>query len=74
MVSRAKEAAALLAVRGIDARVVDMRWAKPLDVDEIARAADTKLVVTVEGGVLAGGVGEGVLGEMARMGRIVPHP
>ena len=72
MVSRALGAADLLAERGIDARVVDMRWAKPLDADEIARAADTKLVVTVEGGVLAGGVGEGVLGEMARMGCIAP--
>ena len=72
MVSRAKEAAALLAVRGIDARVVDMRWVKPLDVDEIARAAQTKLVVTVEGGIISGGVGEGVLNELARQGAAVP--
>ncbi|MFR8045305.1 MAG: transketolase C-terminal domain-containing protein [Eggerthella lenta] len=73
MVSRAKEAAALLAVRGIDARVVDMRWVKPLDVDEIARAAQTKLVVTVEGGIISGGVGEGVLNELARQGAAVPE-
>ena len=37
-----------------------------------ARAAETKLVVTVEGGILSGGVGEGVIGELARQGRIVP--
>ena len=72
MVSRAKGAAALLALDGIDARVVDMRWVKPLDAEAIARAAETKLVVTVEGGILSGGVGEGVIGELARQGRIVP--
>ena len=61
MVSRAVGAGELLAERGVQARVVDMRWVKPLDVQAIAAAARTKLVVTVEGGVLAGGVGEGVL-------------
>lgn len=72
MVSRALDAAKLLAERGVQARVVDMRWVKPLDADEIARAAQTKLVVTVEGGVIAGGAGEGVLGELATLGRVVP--
>ena len=72
MVSRALGAADILAQRGIDARVVDMRWVKPLDAEEIARAAQTKLVVTVEGGVVAGGAGEGVLGEMARQGLCAP--
>lgn len=72
MVSRAKGAAELLAEQGVDARVVDMRWVKPLDTDEIARAAQTKLVVTVEGGVISGGAGEGVLGELARQGKAVP--
>lgn len=68
MASRALGAAELLEKRGIDARVVDMRWVKPLDADAIAAAAQTKLVVTVEGGIIAGGAGEGVLGEMARLG------
>ena len=72
MVSRAVGAAELLAERGVQARVVDMRWVKPLDVQAIAAAARTKLVVTVEGGVLAGGVGEGVLAELARMGSSTP--
>lgn len=72
MVSRACAAADLLAKWGVEARVVDMRWAKPLDVGEIARAADTKLAVTIEGGVISGGVGEGILGEMARLGFCVP--
>ena len=72
MVPRALGAAELLAERGIDARVVDMRWVKPLDSDAIARAAKTKLVVTVEGGVIAGGAGEGVLEELARQNTQVP--
>lgn len=72
MVPRALGAAELLSRRGIEARVVDMRWAKPLDAREIARAAQTKLLVTVEGGVIEGGVGEGVLGELARQGLAVP--
>ena len=72
MVPRALGAADLLRERGIEARVVDMRWVKPLDADEIARAAQTRLVVTVEGGVIAGGAGQGVLGEMARLGLAAP--
>ena len=72
MVAPALGAAELLAERGVEARVVDMRWVKPLDAEEIARAAQTKLVVTVEGGVVAGGAGEGVLGEMARQGLCAP--
>lgn len=68
MVGRSLEAAELLAAGGIDARVVDMRWAKPLDEQAIAEAARTRLVVTVEEGVLSGGVGEGVLEALSRQG------
>lgn len=72
MVSRALAAADLLAQQGVQARVVDMRWVKPLDTQAIAEAAATKLVVTVEGGVISGGAGEGVLGELSRLGSKVP--
>lgn len=72
MVGQAVGAADMLAQAGISARVVDMRWAKPLDCDAIREAAKTKLVVTAEEGVIAGGVGEGVLGEMAHMGLATP--
>ena len=70
-VSAACKAADILAERGVDARVVDMRWVKPLDEAAIARAARTKLVVTVENGVLAGGAGEGVLSVLSRQGATV---
>ena len=66
-VAAALQVAEQLAEDGVDARVVDMRWAKPLDEDEIARAGQTRLVVTVEDGIVAGGVGEGVLNALARM-------
>ena len=49
-----------------------MRWVKPLDADAIRKAAKLPLVVTVEGGVISGGAGEGVLGELARMRANVP--
>lgn len=72
MVKRALEAAEILAKEGIDARVVDMLWAKPLDEDAILEAARTKLVVTVEEGVIAGGAGEGVLDVLSRAGCSTP--
>jgi len=65
-------AADLLAQQGIEARVVDMRWAKPIDPNAVEHAAKTKLVVTVENGIVAGGAGEGVLGIMAENHWITP--
>ena len=72
MVGQAAGAAERLAARGIEARVVDMRWVKPLDEEAIAEAAATGLVVTVEEGVVAGGAGEGVLEVLSRQGAEVP--
>ena len=68
MVGCARGAAELLAAEGIECRVVDMRWVKPLDEEAIAAAAATRLVVTVEEGVIAGGAGQGVLEVLARQG------
>lgn len=72
MVEPANEAAAALEGEGLSVRVVDMRWVKPLDTEAIRRAAETRLVVTVEDGVVAGGVGEEVLAELARQNEKVP--
>ena len=72
MVGQALGAAELLAAEGIEARVVDMRWVKPLDEEAIAAAASCPLVVTVEEGVIAGGAGQGVLEVLARQGAEVP--
>lgn len=72
MVQTALKAADLLAEQGVDARVVDMRWAKPIDHDAVEHAAQTKLVVTLEDGVKCGGAGEGVLDMLARIGATTP--
>ena len=72
MVSPAIDAAYQLREEGVGVRVVDMRWAKPLDRDAIVSAAKTKLVVTAEEGVIAGGVGHGVLGVLAEEGLYAP--
>ncbi|MDR2716239.1 MAG: 1-deoxy-D-xylulose-5-phosphate synthase [Coriobacteriaceae bacterium] len=72
MVAPAREAAELLGEQGIGARVVDMRWVKPLDREAIRATAGMKLVATVEEGVVNGGAGQGVLEEMARLSIQVP--
>ena len=72
MVEPANEAAAALEEAGLSVRVVDMRWVKPLDTEAIRKASETRLVVTVEDGVVAGGVGEEVLAELARQNEKVP--
>ena len=72
MVKHALAAAEILAEQGEDARVIDMRWVKPIDPKAVANAARTNLVVTVENGILAGGAGEAVLALMAQMGLTTP--
>lgn len=71
-VAPALEAAEILAAEGVEMRVVDMRWAKPLDEDAIVAAAQTGLVITVENGIVSGGAGEGVLEVLADRGLAVP--
>ncbi len=73
LVHPALEAAELLAAQGLELRVVDMRWVKPLDDDALVAAAQTPLVVTLEDGVIAGGAGEGVAGRMSELGLEVPQ-
>lgn len=68
MVKRALDAAEELAAQGVEARVVDMRWVKPLDIVAIRDAAATGFVVTVEDGIIEGGAGEGVLQALSREG------
>lgn len=72
MLKPALEASNLLAADGVSARVVDMRWVKPLDEEAIKAAAQTKLVVTLEDGIIAGGAGEAVLSVMAKNGWVAP--
>lgn len=57
MAACALEAADALAAEGVDATVVDPRWVLPIDPALIELASRFRLVVSVEDGVLAGGVG-----------------
>lgn len=62
MVKPALDAAELLAKEGISAGVVNMRFAKPLDTELLqAHAKRYGKIITLEEGVLAGGVGSAVL-------------
>jgi 1-deoxy-D-xylulose-5-phosphate synthase len=72
MVGVAEEAAVLLADEGVEARVVNMRWIKPMDLETISRAATCPLVVTLEENTGAGGFGAGVMEALADLGLDVP--
>jgi transketolase len=58
--AEALAAAERLALEGIAARVVSMHTVKPLDLDEVAAAAATGAVVTVEEHTVNGGLGGAV--------------
>ena len=59
MVETAMEVEELLAKDGIDATVVNLRFAKPLDYEMLDEVIDYhSLIVTMEENVLSGGVGE----------------
>ncbi len=64
------EAAKLLKADGIDAGVVNARFAKPLDRDTLLKAVDQNgFVLTVEENSLVGGFGSAVLEEFNSAGR-----
>ena len=61
MVQLALETASILESHGVEAAVLDARFAKPLDEESILRLArQCDVVVTLEEGVLAGGFGSAV--------------
>lgn len=65
MVQTALDAADLLEAQGISAGVVNMRFAKPLDVELLREHAQSYgKIITLEEGVLAGGVGSAILEEL----------
>lgn len=76
MVSRCKEAAEILAGKGISAEVINVSTIKPLDEDTIVQSASkTRHVVTAENNTVIGGLGGAIaeiLGEKCpvKIGRI----
>jgi len=69
MVAPALEAAQKLASKGIEATVVNARFAKPLDAELITGlASDIKRLVTVEENALSGGFGNSVIDLLQKSG------
>ncbi|MBU1359410.1 MAG: 1-deoxy-D-xylulose-5-phosphate synthase [Gammaproteobacteria bacterium] len=64
---------ALQAAEALDATVVNMRWAKPLDVDLLLQMASTHdSIVTLEEGAVMGGAGSAVLEALQAAGQTHP--
>ena len=64
---------ALQAGEALDATVVNMRWAKPLDTELLAQvASEHEQIVTVEEGAIMGGAGSAVLEALQAMGLVRP--
>ncbi|TCP52856.1 1-deoxy-D-xylulose-5-phosphate synthase [Tumebacillus sp. BK434] len=62
MVHVAEHAAELLAAEGVEARVVNMRFAKPLDEELLLELAERGTpIVTIEEAAIAGGLGSAIL-------------
>jgi 1-deoxy-D-xylulose-5-phosphate synthase len=64
---------ALKAAESLNATVVNMRWAKPLDLEMLAQVAHThERFITIEDGVRMGGAGAAVLEALQDMGVFKP--
>lgn len=73
MVQTSMQAAEILAQQGIEARVINARFAKPLDEELLKSLAEEGLpIVTVEEGALAAGFGSAVLEFFEQQGLLVP--
>jgi len=70
LVSRALEAAELLAADGLSARVLNAAYIAPLDVPAIVAAAEqTGAIIIAEEGNVAGGLGAAVASVVSQLGR-----
>jgi 1-deoxy-D-xylulose-5-phosphate synthase len=67
MLAAAEEAADLLLTDGVEASVWDVRVVKPLDRRMLAIAGGHRLVVTIEDGIVQGGIGSQIVEGMASL-------
>lgn len=72
MVEIAEKAAAGLAAHDVTAGVVNARWVKPLDPRIAEWAAEADHVITLEDGVVSGGLGSAVMALLASAGETKP--
>ena len=64
---------ALQAAEALDATVVNMRWAKPLDTELLAQVArEHERIVTLEEGAVMGGAGSAVMEALQTLGLVRP--
>ena len=68
MVFNSVKAAEMLKEENVNAKVVDVHCIKPLDMDAIANAMTSKLLVTVEEHSIIGGLGAGVAESISSIG------
>jgi len=74
MVPLALSAAKLLAASGVDATVINARFAKPVDSGTIGASLEhARLLVTLEEHAVSGGFGSAVLEALAQRDGVVPH-
>lgn len=66
------DAAERLAEQGYGVTVVDPRWVRPVPVELTGLAAEHRLVVTLEDGIRAGGVGDAIAAALRDAGVLVP--
>ena len=72
MVETAAKVAGDLGERGVEAGVINARWAKPIDPLIVERSTRATRVVTLEDNVVSGGFGAAVMEDLSRVGVQVP--
>ncbi|MCL2332233.1 MAG: 1-deoxy-D-xylulose-5-phosphate synthase [Actinomycetia bacterium] len=73
LLGRATQVAELLAARGVEASLWDMRWVKPIDEEVVrAEALSGKLLVTIEENTIRGGFGSAVAEYLSAAGITAP--
>lgn len=66
------EAANTLRAEGYQVRVIDPIWCLPVNPDLVKNLADSSLVITVEDGLVAGGIGDAIAASMRTAGIEIP--
>ena len=66
------EAANTLRAEGYQVRVIDPVWSLPVNTDLVKHIADSSLVITVEDGLVAGGIGDAIAASMRSEGIEIP--
>ena len=66
------EAANILKLEGYQVRVIDPVWALPVNRDLVTHVADSSLVITVEDGLVSGGIGDAIAAQMREAGVEIP--